>query len=158
MEGASRFLHRVWRLVGDHLALVLGAAPVDAALLDEPARELRRQVHRTIRKVTDDIEDRFQFNTAIAAIMELVNAIAAWSGKGEHPAVLREALETVVRLLGPFVPHFAEELWLELGHQQGLETAGLAGLRRRGGRRVVDIDRCAGQRQGSRQGHRAGRC
>jgi len=124
VEGASRFLHRVWRLVGDHLAQVQGALPVDAGQLDEPARELRRQVHRTIRKVTDDIDGRFQFNTAIAAVMELVNNISAWSGKADHPAVLREALETVVRLLAPFVPHLAAELWQLLGHTRDLEAAG----------------------------------
>jgi leucyl-tRNA synthetase len=124
VEGSSRFLHRVWRLVGDHLALVKGAGPVEPALLDEPARDLRRQVHRTIRKVSDDIADRFQFNTAIAAIMELVNAITAWPGKQLHPAVLNEALATVIRLLGPFVPHIAEELWQELGHADGLEAHG----------------------------------
>jgi len=124
VEGSSRFLHRVWRLVGDHLALAKGAGPVEPALLDEPARDLRRQVHRTIRKVSDDIADRFQFNTAIAAIMELVNAISAWPGKQQHPAALREALEAVVCLLGPFVPHIAEELWQELGHADGLEAHG----------------------------------
>jgi leucyl-tRNA synthetase len=124
VEGSSRFLHRVWRLVGDHLELVLGAEAVDSTALDESARDLRRQVHRTIRKVTDDIDGRFQFNTAIAAIMELVNAITAWPDKRQYPSVLREALETVVRLLGPFVPHIAEELWRELGHGDGLEAHG----------------------------------
>ena len=124
VEGSYRFLNRVWRLVGDHLELVRAAGAVDPAALDEPARDLRRQVHRTIRKVTDDIDDRFQFNTAIAAIMELVNSITAWPGKAQHPAVLREALETVVRLLAPFVPHLAEELWQELGHGEGLDACG----------------------------------
>jgi leucyl-tRNA synthetase len=124
VEGSSRFLHRVWRLVGDHLELVRTAGEVDPAALDESARDLRRQVHRTIRKVTDDIDGRFQFNTAIAAVMELVNGISGWPEKSRHPAVLREALETVVRLLGPFVPHIAEELWQELGHAGGLEVRG----------------------------------
>ena len=124
VEGASRFLHRVWRLVGDHLALVQGVPAVDAGQLDESARELRRQVHRTIRKVTDDIDGRFQFNTAIAAVMELVNNISAWGGKAEQPAVLREALETVVRLLAPFVPHLAAELWQQLAPARDLEAAG----------------------------------
>jgi leucyl-tRNA synthetase len=124
VEGSSRFLNRVWRLVGDHLELARSAGALDPETLDEPARDLRRQVHRTIRKVTDDIDDRFQFNTAIAAIMELVNGITGWGEKSRHPAVLREALETVVRLLGPFVPHLAEELWQELGHAGGLEAAG----------------------------------
>jgi len=124
VEGSSRFLHRVWRLVSDHFAVVCNAGAVDPEALDEPARDLRRQVHRTIRKVTDDIDGRFQFNTAIAAIMELVNGISGWPDKTRHPAVLREALETVVRLLGPFVPHIAEELWRELGHTDGLEAHG----------------------------------
>ncbi|MCM2263717.1 MAG: leucine--tRNA ligase [Desulfuromonadales bacterium] len=124
VEGSSRFLHRVWRLVGEHLAAVRGAGAVDPGTLDESARDLRRQVHRTIRKVTDDIDGRFQFNTAIAAIMELINGISGWPDKNRHPAVLREALETVVRLLGPFVPHIAEELWRELGHGDGLEAHG----------------------------------
>jgi len=124
VEGSSRFLHRVWRLVSDNLEAVRAAGQVDVEGLDESARDLRRQVHRTIRKVTDDINDRFQFNTAIAAIMELVNAISAWQNKAQTPSVLREALETVVRLLGPFVPHIAEELWWELGYRNGLEAHG----------------------------------
>jgi leucyl-tRNA synthetase len=124
VEGSSRFLHRVWRLVAEHHDLVSDGALVDPAEFDEAARDLRRQVHRAIRKVTDDIEGRFQFNTAIAAVMELVNAISAWPGKQQYPALLREAIETVVRLLGPFVPHIAEELWLALGHDAGLEAAG----------------------------------
>ena len=124
VEGSSRFLHRVWRLVSEHLPLLADSGAVDPTILDERARDLRRQVHRTIRKVTDDIDGRFQFNTAIAAVMELVNAISAWPDKVRHPAVLREALETVVRLLGPFVPHIAEELWSVLGHAEGLEACG----------------------------------
>ncbi len=124
VEGCSRFLHRVWRLVYDHLDVVRGAGGLDPAALDESARDLRRQVHRTIRKVTDDVDGRFQFNTAIAAIMELINAISAWPGKKQSPAVLREALETVVRLLGPFVPHVAEELWWTFGYRDGLEAHG----------------------------------
>ncbi len=124
VEGCSRFLHRVWRLIYEHLELVRTASPLDPAGLDESAKELRRQVHRTIRKVTDDIDGRFQFNTAIAAVMELVNAISAWSGKAQCPSVLREALETVVRLLGPFVPHIAEELWCALGYRDGLQAHG----------------------------------
>jgi leucyl-tRNA synthetase len=81
-------------------------------------------VHRTIRKVTDDIDGRFHFNTAIAAIMELVNAIYAFEDKERHAGAVREGLETVVRLLSPFVPHVAEELWSALGHEGGLEKAG----------------------------------
>ncbi|MEJ2519108.1 MAG: leucine--tRNA ligase [Desulfuromonadales bacterium] len=120
VEGCSRFLHRVWRLVYDNLALITDAGDV-AADLSPAAKTLRRQVHRTIKKVTEDIDGSFHFNTAIAAVMELVNSISAFDEKGTAPAVLREAIETVVRLLAPFVPHLCEELWQHLGHAQSLE-------------------------------------
>jgi leucyl-tRNA synthetase len=74
--------------------------------------------------VTEDIDGRFHFNTAIAAIMELVNAAYAFEGKKEYPGALREALETVVRLLAPFVPHIAEEAWSCLGYEGGIEASG----------------------------------
>lgn len=122
VEGCYRFLHRVWRAVLDNLELV--AAATVPTRVDGEARILRRQVHRTIRKVTEDVDGRFHFNTAIAAVMELVNAIYGFKDKQANPGVLREALETTVRLLAPFVPHIAEELWARLGHAGGLEAAG----------------------------------
>ncbi len=122
VEGCYRFLNRVWRAVFDNLELLRGQqAPVDS---QGEARALRRITHRTIKKVTEDIDGRFHFNTAIAAIMELVNAIYAFDQKKDNPRVLREALEAVVRLLAPFVPHIAEELWSHLGHQQDLLQTG----------------------------------
>ncbi|HKL24974.1 MAG TPA: leucine--tRNA ligase [Desulfuromonadales bacterium] len=124
VEGCSRFLNRVWRLIYEHHELVVGAALPEESSLQGPARDLRQQVHKTIKKVTEDIDGRFHFNTAIAAVMELVNAISAFPGKTEHPEVLKEAFETVVRLLNPFVPHVAEELWQHLGHDQGVDTPG----------------------------------
>ncbi len=121
VEGCSRFLNRVWRAVYDNHALIQDAS-VKLEVTDE-GRNLRRIVHRTIKKVTTDIDDSFHFNTAIAAIMELVNAIYAFENKAEHPGVMREALETVVSLLTPFVPHIAEELWsTALGHEDRLST------------------------------------
>ncbi len=123
VEGCYRFLNRVWRAVHDNLELV-GQAGAVPEKLDAAARTLRRQTHKTIRKVTEDIEDRFHFNTAISAIMELVNAIYAFEQRQRHPEVLREALETVVRLLNPFVPHIAAELWERLGHEESLESLG----------------------------------
>jgi leucyl-tRNA synthetase len=120
VDGCYRFLNRVWRLVFDHRYLV-AAGGFEG---DVPARNLRRLTHRTIRKVTEDIDGRFHFNTAIAAIMELVNGISSFEDKATHPAVVREAVETVVRLLAPFVPHVTEELWSHLGHGEGLEVAG----------------------------------
>jgi leucyl-tRNA synthetase len=113
-------LNRVWRLVYDHRHLP-AAGEFEG---DVPARNLRRLTHRTIRKVTEDIDGRFHFNTAIAAIMELVNGISAFEGKTTHPTVTREAIESVVRLLAPFVPHVTEELWSHLGHGESLEAAG----------------------------------
>ncbi|MDX9707974.1 MAG: leucine--tRNA ligase [Trichloromonas sp.] len=122
VEGCFRFISRVWRLICENLGLIQGIDLPTSA--EGPARDLRRVTHRTIKKVTEDIDGRFHFNTAIAAVMELVNAISAFEGKAKAPAVLREALETTVRLLTPFVPHVAEELWSCLGHGEGIERQG----------------------------------
>jgi leucyl-tRNA synthetase len=122
VEGCYRFLNRVWRLIYENLELLSSAQQAD--LLEGTALDLRRQVHRTIKKVTDDIDGRFHFNTAIAAVMELVNGISAFKEKPDFPAVVREALETVVRLLNPFVPHITAELWQLLGHAETLEARG----------------------------------
>ena len=122
VEGCSRFLSRVWRAVGDNLALLADSRMSEEA--DGDAAELRRKTHQTIKKVSEDIDGRFHFNTAIAAVMELVNAIYAFKQVDEYPGVVREALETVVRLLNPFVPHICEELWATLGHAESVELAG----------------------------------
>ncbi len=122
VEGCYRFLNRVWRAVLENLEIIRDAqAPSEA---QGEAQVLRRLTHRTIKKVTEDIDGRFHFNTAIAAIMELVNGIYGFQAKQAHPEVLREALEAAVRLLAPFVPHVAEELWSSLGHEQSLEQVG----------------------------------
>jgi len=125
VEGSYRFLNRVWKLVSELAPAVLGAGAVVPASLSAEGVKLRRVVHKTIRKVTEDIEERFHFNTAIAAIMELVNAISASEAKNDPACapVLREALESVVLLLAPFVPHAAEELWEGLGHGGGVDAA-----------------------------------
>ncbi len=121
VEGCFRFLNRVWRAVYDNLDIVQrGKSPE----LEGPARDLRRQVHRTIRKVTGDIDGRFHFNTAIASIMELVNAIYSFQEKDRYPGALREALEMVVLLLAPFVPHISEELWSIMGRSGTIAEAG----------------------------------
>ena len=124
VEGCFRFLNRVWRLAADNLAIIADAGEADAASLPPDARDLRRLVHRTIKKVTEDIDGSFHFNTAIAAVMELVNGISAFQGKTSAPEVLREAVETVIRLLSPFVPHICAELWQTLGHADSLEARG----------------------------------
>jgi leucyl-tRNA synthetase len=126
VEGSSRFLTRLWRLVTDHLEGLKGADLYkDQGGLPVSLKSLHRKTHQTIKKVTGDIENRFHFNTAIAAIMELVNEInqflnsevekdrTAWS-------VVREAVEVGVVLLFPIVPHITEELWRMLGHEKSL--------------------------------------
>jgi leucyl-tRNA synthetase len=126
VEGAHRFLNRLWRFVSQHREIVLRAGPDSRQKqLPPQLRELDRLIHRTIKKVTDDIEGRFHFNTAIAAVMELLNALSL-STKDEvvlerGASLLRNALETMVLLLYPFVPHMASELWQQLGHQESLE-------------------------------------
>ena len=119
VEGAYRFLSRLWRLIVQERSIWenVGAVSEDGELSAE-LRDLRRAVHRTIKKVSEDIEQRFHFNTAIAAIMELFNALSAAAQRGDRSsvAVRRHGLETVVLLLAPFVPHVASELWEELGH------------------------------------------
>ena len=124
VEGCFRFLNRVWRLVYDNLATIDDVSDVDTGKLSPAAKDLRRMVHRTIKKVTEDIDGSFHFNTAIAAVMELVNGISAAPDKEAAPEVLREAIESVVRLMAPFVPHLCEELWQELGYEDSLELSG----------------------------------
>jgi len=122
VEGAFRFLNRVWRFVQAHRETL--TRPVDArpAALSRQGRAFRRVIHETIQRVTNDIEE-FHFNTAISAIHELVNALHAFAGDSldrtaqeERHALLREAVDTLLRLLAPFAPHLIEELWSQLGH------------------------------------------
>ncbi len=123
VEGAFRFLRRIWRLVHEHLAA--GDVPLlERFALDTRERELRRQVHETIAKVSDDIGRRYTFNTAIAAVMELTNALSRFQpGTGQGRAVMQEGLETVVLLLAPIVPHITHVLWQLLGHEQAVVDA-----------------------------------
>jgi leucyl-tRNA synthetase len=124
--GARRFLDRVWRQAADAEGLLGDAAPYagDGSDLDADAKRLWRKVHQTIRKVTADIEHSWQFNTAIAAVMELANTAGEVARTNPPAAVRRLALESMVRLLAPFVPHFAEELWVALGHKPSVMDAG----------------------------------
>jgi leucyl-tRNA synthetase len=126
VEGSFRFLNRIWKLVYETCSLIANAGPVIQDSLSEEGKKLRRIVHKTIKKVSEDIEDRFHFNTAIAAVMELVNSINSFEPKNMsiNAPVLKEAVESVILLLAPFVPHISEELWECLGHPEGLESAG----------------------------------
>jgi len=123
VEGASRFLNRVYRLVAGNLACFKQTAPVDLTALNEPSRTLHRKTHQTIRRVTESIESNFHFNTAISGVMELVNLAAAPSSDPIDLAVQREALETILTLLFPMAPHFCEELWQMSGHAHQLNNA-----------------------------------
>jgi leucyl-tRNA synthetase len=124
VEGASRFLKRLWRQVfihaeADHLDVKL-----DTANLSEVQKGLRRQLHQTLQKVTDDMGRRFTFNTAIAANMELVNALAKFEDNtATGHAVRQEVLEGIVLMLSPIIPHVCQQLWLELGHQDDIVNA-----------------------------------
>jgi len=121
VEGAYRFLKRVWRLVAEHRAHVQNIKPFDGGEeLAGDLKTLHRKTHQTIKRVTNDIEARFHFNTAISAVMELLNTIQALKegilSTSQGASVLRLALETVIVLLSPIVPHLAEELWETLGN------------------------------------------
>ncbi|WP_018981608.1 leucine--tRNA ligase [Salinimonas chungwhensis] len=124
VEGAHRFLRRVWKLVQDHLAS--GRAPaLDTSALSKPQKDLRREVHRTIEKVTDDLGRRQTFNTAIAAIMELLNHLQKASQEGpQDKAIMREALQAVVQLLNPVTPHICHTLWEQFGFETPIEHCG----------------------------------
>ena len=145
IEGCSRFLNRVWRFVLAHIDALRaagsergrgaarpggadgGGAPPHPS--SDNGRAFRRQIHETIQRVTDDIEHDFHFNTAISAIMELVNALYAFESNpdgrvppAERAPLMREAVETILLLLGPFCPHITEELWAGLGHRESIFT------------------------------------
>ncbi len=135
VKGAHRFIARVWRFFHNHLdllknakpyiGLVDGQLPEDAdakvAALKDKARELNKMIHKTIQRATNDIEKRYHFNTAIAALMELVNYFYSLKidPKDELMAsLLRDGAEALVIMLSPFAPHISEELWNLLGHDK----------------------------------------
>jgi leucyl-tRNA synthetase len=124
VEGSARFLNRVWRLFYEqNLHLQNVKSLPFGEILEGDYKSLQQKIHKTIKKVTEDIE-RFHFNTAISAIMELVNEIYVSEVKDRPDEIsrglIREAIETVVILLSPFVPHFSEELWAALGNQESI--------------------------------------
>jgi len=125
VEGSARFLNRLWRLIYEEHGKLLGASPYTGSEpLESELRPLHRKTHQTIKKVTDDIEQRFHFNTAISAVMELVNAIYQFRSDGSYGAealsVLRFAAETAIVLISPMVPHVADEMWQALGHEKSV--------------------------------------
>jgi leucyl-tRNA synthetase len=119
VEGCFRFLKRVWRLVTAVADTLQNAPQHPTGKLVGINRSMQRVTHNTIKKVTEDIGDRFNFNTAVSAIMEMVNALYQYKELPEtdrDPAVLREAVESLLLLLAPFAPHITEELWELTGH------------------------------------------
>ena len=117
IEGAWRYVNRLWRLVGEPPAPLPPPGTACPESLSDAALALRRLTHKTIAAVDADIQD-FRMNRAVARVRELTNAIAEQSGGGQgEPWALREAIETAVLLLAPMLPHLAEELWQRLGHE-----------------------------------------
>ncbi|SDC80761.1 leucyl-tRNA synthetase [Melghirimyces thermohalophilus] len=119
VEGSYRFLNRIWRLVQQNLDLLRERPQLRPE--EREAQELNRLTHQTIKKVTQDVGDRFQFNTAVSAIMELFNAIHAYPDDADR-GTLAHAMETMVLLLAPFVPHITEELWQRMGHETSVHA------------------------------------
>jgi leucyl-tRNA synthetase len=129
VEGSSRFLRRVWRRVYETQDLLLASRGLkpDLAKMEAPERDLYRKLHESIAKITHDLDGAFQFNTAIAQIMELMNTVDLLkvdAGSSEQcRAVYWETIESLVILISPFAPHVAEELWENLGHTPSILTA-----------------------------------
>ncbi len=114
VEGSFRFLNRVWRIVGAFEdVLAQKVTSYDPATLSEQDKDLRRILHSSIKKVTSDIETRFNFNTAISTLMELVNALYAYKEAAKEPnaGLVYEAITALIKMLSPFVPHITEEIW-----------------------------------------------
>ena len=114
VEGSFRFLNRIWRIVQAFEAvLAQKVTEYDHSNLSEADKDLRRVLHSSIKKVTNDIETRFNFNTAISTMMELVNALYAYKEAAKEPnaGLVYEAISDLIKMMSPFVPHITEELW-----------------------------------------------
>jgi leucyl-tRNA synthetase len=123
VEGSARFVRRLWRMVWEHVdkGPVASAPRQELVSLSPAQREMRRLAHATLAKVTDDYGRRRVFNTAIAAIMELMNALQKFDDASEQGrAVRHETLELIVQMLAPIAPHVCHTLWHELGHKDAL--------------------------------------
>ena len=124
VEGAFRFLKRLWKQAYLHSESVGDLVVMDKITLTEEQQAVRRQVHQTIQKVSHDMGERIIFNTAIAANMELVNTLSKFTDMSDNGKVIRqEALEAIVLMLAPIVPHICHQLWQDLGHQEAVVRA-----------------------------------
>jgi leucyl-tRNA synthetase len=123
IEGSSRFLNRVWRLITG-LADELPKTWQEMGHLTHEDQMIRRITHATVKKVTHDIDERFNFNTAISAVMELVNALYQYKDRSEkfNSSVVAEAIEKLLLILSPFAPHMTEEMWSRLGYSGSIHT------------------------------------
>ncbi|MDH5387588.1 MAG: leucine--tRNA ligase [Gammaproteobacteria bacterium] len=116
VEGASRFLKRLWKLVEENIDVK--SVKVDVSSLSDEQKDIRRKVHETLKKVSDDIGRRYTFNTAIAAVMELINELAKYKDDSKQGrAIMHEAIEFITLMLSPIVPHITQQLWQDLGHE-----------------------------------------
>jgi leucyl-tRNA synthetase len=121
VEGSFRFLNRVWRIVQDVKDSMVSGQVIGE--LSQADKDLNFVLNRTVKKVTDDISDRFNFNTAISAIMELVNELYRYREAGSiNQPLLTDAVNKLIILLAPFAPHMTEELWASLGHKESVHT------------------------------------
>ena len=121
VDGMARFLRRLWTMVTKHADAGVVSGGIDVASLTGPQKDLRRKLHETIAKVGDDYGRRYSFNTAIAAVMELLNVLGKFDDATDNGRALRqEALEAVVLLLNPITPHACHALWQQLGHAETL--------------------------------------
>ena len=124
VEGAFRFLKRLWKQAYLHSESAGDLVVMDKITLTEEQQAVRRQVHQTIQKVSHDMGERIIFNTAIAANMELVNTLSKFTDMSDNGKVIRqEALEAIVLMLAPIVPHICHQLWQDLGHQEAVVRA-----------------------------------
>ncbi|MFB4369694.1 MULTISPECIES: leucine--tRNA ligase [unclassified Pseudomonas] len=123
VEGANRFLRRVWRLAHGHVAQGLPGV-LDIAKLDDAGKEIRRAIHLAIKQASQDVGQHHKFNTAIAQVMTLMNVLEkAPQDTDQQRALIQEGLETVALLLAPITPHICHELWQELGHEEAIIDA-----------------------------------
>jgi leucyl-tRNA synthetase len=123
VSGAHRFLRKLWKMVHEHLEANVNA-PLDITSLSQQQRDLRRKTHETINKVNDDFGRRNTFNTAIAAVMELLNEVAKHSStESQSVAVRHEALTSAILLLSPIAPHICHALWQALGYSESVAEA-----------------------------------
>ncbi|WP_265443105.1 leucine--tRNA ligase [Acetivibrio straminisolvens] len=124
VEGCYRFINRVWRIVNEFSCAIKEGAGIDTSVFTKEDKELWYMLNNTLKRVTDDISLRFNFNTAISAIMELVNSLYYYKDKvaddSKNKALIKDSVEKLIIMLAPFIPHAAEELWSVVGKESSV--------------------------------------